>query len=160
VLSSCAAPDLPLGAAFSARAAPLKLASWNLEFLAEKDGAGCEPRTEGDYRAMRRIADSLDADVIAFQEAESPVAAERVFDPARYVIVMEKRAGNPTGTCAGQHPDQPFIRQAVGFAIKKRIAFDHHPDVTALQMGDPQLDSAVDVTLKPDGRAFAYSACI
>lgn len=134
-------------------ARPLRLASWNLEFLAEKDGAGCEPRTAADYQAMRRIADSLDADVIAFQEAETPAAAARVFDPARYVIVMEARAGNPSGTCGGQHPDTPFIRQAVGFAIRKGLAFDRNPDVTSLMLGNPQLRSGIDITLKAKGHA-------
>ncbi|MGF7151902.1 endonuclease/exonuclease/phosphatase family metal-dependent hydrolase [Sphingomonas zeicaulis] len=98
---------------------------------------------------MRAIADSLDADVIAFQEAESERAAQRVFDPARYTIVMETRAGDPTGTCGGRHPDQPFIRQAVGLAIRKGIAFERHPDVTGLMLGNPQLRSGVDVTIRP-----------
>jgi endonuclease/exonuclease/phosphatase family metal-dependent hydrolase len=132
---------------------PLKLASWNLEFLAEKDGVGCEPRAEADYEAMRRIANGLDADVIAFQEAETPAAAARVFDPARYTIVMEARPGNASGTCGGQHPDQPFIRQGVGFAVKKGIAFDRNPDVTSLMVTHPQLRSGVDITLKPAGHA-------
>ncbi|MEJ5979314.1 endonuclease/exonuclease/phosphatase family protein [Novosphingobium sp. PS1R-30] len=152
-LAACTASYAPPRTARAPVAPPLKLASWNLEFLAERDGTGCEPRTAADYAAMRRIADGIDADVVAFQEAESPAAAARVFDPTRYVIVMENRAGNPTGTCGGQHPEQPFIRQAVGFAIRKGIAFDRNPDVTSLQLGDPQLRSGVDVTLRPRGRA-------
>lgn len=132
-------------------ARPLKLASWNLEFLAEQDNHGCEPRTAAGYQAMRAIADRLDADVIAFQEAETEAAAARVFDPARYVIVMESRAGEASGTCGGKHPDQPFIRQAVGFAIKRGIAFDRHADVTSLMLGNPQLRSGVDITLRPSG---------
>jgi endonuclease/exonuclease/phosphatase family metal-dependent hydrolase len=153
-LSSCASHNAampPIEAGNATR--PLKLASWNLEFLAEKDGTGCEPRGPEDYAAMRRIADSLDADVIAFQEAESPAAAARVFDPARYTIVMETRAGNPTGACGGKHPDQAFIRQAVGLAVKKDFAFDHNPDVTSLMLGNPQLRSGVDITLKAKGHA-------
>jgi hypothetical protein len=125
----------------------------NLEFLAEKDGTGCEPRTADDYLAMRRIADSLDADVIAFQEAESLAAASRVFDPARYVIVMETRPGEASGSCGGRHPDQIFIRQAVGFAVKKGIAFDRNPDVTTLMLGNPQLRSGIDITLRAAGHA-------
>jgi endonuclease/exonuclease/phosphatase family metal-dependent hydrolase len=127
------------------------LTSWNLEFLAERNGEGCQPRTDADYAAMRRIADGLDADVIAFQEAESIAAAQRVFDPARYAIVMEERAGAPSGTCGGEHKSQPVIRQAVGFAIRKTIAFDRHADVTSLMVGNPQLRSGVDITLRPEG---------
>lgn len=132
---------------------PLRLASWNLEFLAERDGEGCAPRGAADYAAMRRIADGLDADVIAFQEAENEAAAARVFDPAHYVLVMESRAGAPTGSCGGRHPDKALIRQAVGFAVRKGMAFDRNPDLVSLSLGDPQLRSGVDITLRPHGRA-------
>ena len=152
-LSACAgaeqAPQHPQLAVPHVR--PLMLTSWNLEFLAERNGEGCQPRTDADYAAMRQIADGLDADVIAFQEAESVAAAERVFDPARYAIVMEERAGAPSGTCGGEHKSQPVIRQAVGFAIRKTIAFDRHADVTSLMLGNPQLRSGVDITLRPAG---------
>ncbi len=132
---------------------PLRLASWNLEFLAERDGEGCVPRGPEDYAAMRRIADSLDADVIAFQEAENEVAAARVFDPARYVIVIEARAGAPSGSCGGRHPDKALIRQAVGFAVRKDLAFERNPDLVSLSLGDPQLRSGVDITVRPQGGA-------
>ncbi|VWX54427.1 Endonuclease [Novosphingobium sp. 9U] len=144
-------PDSATPARHSASARPLRLASWNLEFLAEKDGAGCEPRRPKDYQAMRRIADSLDADVVAFQEAENPAAAARVVDPARYSIVMENRPGAVSGTCGGRHPDKLFIRQAVGFAIRKGLAFERHPDVTSLEVGNPQLRSGIDITLRAAG---------
>ncbi|WP_293701658.1 endonuclease [Sphingopyxis sp. UBA6734] len=102
---------------------------------------------------MRRIADGLDADVIAFQEAENEEAAARVFDPAKYVVIMEARKGSPGGTCGGKFPSQMVIRQAVGFAIRKYMAFDRHVDVTSLMRGNEQLRSGVDITLRPEGRA-------
>lgn len=148
LLAACVpAADAPSAAA-PATVRPLKLASWNLEFLAEQDGVGCQPRVPADYAAMKRIAESLDADVIAFQEAESVAAAARVFDPARYTIVMEARPGAPSGTCGGEHKDKQVIRQAVGFAIRKNLAFDRHADVTSLMLGNAQLRSGVDVTLR------------
>lgn len=152
-LASCVAPEAPTRDAATEAVAtrPLKVASWNLEFLAERDGAGCEPRTDSDYAAMRQIVDTLDADVIAFQEAENEAAAARVFDPRRYTIVMEKRPGTASGSCGGKHPEQQFIRQAVGFAIRKGISFDRNPDVTALQLGNPQLRSGVDVRVRAPG---------
>lgn len=154
VLSACAAQSSsgPQGAAFAA-ARPLKLASWNMEFLAEQNGVGCEPRTDEDYAAMRRIVDQLDADVIAFQEVENLGAAARAFDPARYEVMMEARPGAPSGVCGSKNSSQSVIRQAVGFAVRKGIAFDRHPDVTSLMLGNAQLRSGVDITLKPEGRA-------
>ena len=151
-LAACTAPqDAPRAAA--PMDTPLKVASWNLEFLAEKNGIGCQPRTDADYAAMRRIANTLDADVIAFQEAENPAAAARVFDPARYTIVMESRVGAPSGTCGGEQKTQAVIRQAVGFAIKKDISFDRNADVTSLMLDNAQLRSGIDITLRPAGRA-------
>lgn len=152
-LSACAQPGLPQSSQQSAAPSsrPLKLTSWNLEFLAERNGTGCQPRDDADYAAMRRIADGLDADVIAFQEGESIAAAERVFDPARYTVIMEVRAGAPSGTCGGEHKTQTVIRQAVGFAIRKDIKFDRHADVTSLMLGNQQLRSGIDVTIRPAG---------
>jgi hypothetical protein len=161
-LAACTTqPEAPPRAETASPARPLRIASWNLELLAEKDGTGCEPRTGDDYQAMRQIADSLDADVIAFQEAENPAAAARVFDPARYVIVMEMRPGEASGTCGGRHPDQAFIRQAVGFAVRKGIAFDRNADVTSLMLGNPQLRSGIDSPCVRRGACrSACSACI
>ncbi len=151
-LAACAQPGLPptpQSAVYPSR--PLKLTSWNLEFLAERNGDGCQLRDDADYAAMRRIADGLDADVIAFQEAESIAAAERVFDPSRYTVIMEARAGAPSGTCGGDHKTQTVVRQAVGFAIRKDIRFDRHADVISLMLGNQQLRSGIDVTIRPAG---------
>ncbi len=123
-----------------------------MEFLAEKDGAGCEPRTGADYIAMRKIVDAMDADVIAFQEVENEAAATRVFDPARYSIVMERRPGEASGSCGGHHPNQAFIRQAVGFAVRKGLTVVRNPDVTDLSLGNPQLRSGVDIRVSAPGR--------
>ena len=153
-LSACAAqPGSSPQSVAPGNALPLKLASWNMEFLAERNGVGCEPRTDEDYAAMRRIVYELDADVVAFQEVENHAAAARVFDPARYEVVMEERPGAPNGTCGGKNNAQSVIRQAVGFAVRKGIVFDRHPDVTSLMLGNAQLRSGVDITVKPQGRA-------
>jgi endonuclease/exonuclease/phosphatase family metal-dependent hydrolase len=132
-------------------ASTLRLASWNLEFLAAADGSGCNPRTAADYAAMRAVVDSLNADVIAFEEAESVEAASRVFDPAHYTVVMEARPGRPGGACSAQQPNQIFIRQAVGFAIRRGLSFVRAPDLTELEVGNANLRSGVDITVTPKG---------
>lgn len=149
-LASCTTPQ-QISLSQTAGNATLKVASWNMEFLAEKDGAGCQPRTSADYNAMRKIADAIDADVIAFQEVENEAAAARVFDPARYTILMEHRPGKASGSCGGDHPEQTFIRQAVGFAVRKGLTVDRNLDVTDLSLGNPQLRSGVDVRVTAPG---------
>jgi endonuclease/exonuclease/phosphatase family metal-dependent hydrolase len=129
----------------------LKLASWNMEHLAERNGSGCRPRTDADYAEMRAYVDGLGADVIAFQEVETKGAAERVFDPAIYTVVIEDRVGtNRGGYCRGNE-GLTINAQRTGFAIRKGIAFDRQSDFTAVQVGNPDLRSGVDLIIRPRG---------
>lgn len=130
---------------------PLRLAAWNMEHLAEANGTGCRTRTDADYEALRAYAEALNADVIAVQEVESKAAVERVFDPSRYVVVVEDRAGSGRGgACRGE--DGLTIRdQRTGFAIRKEQAFNRQADLVALQLGDADLRSGVDIVVWPQG---------
>ena len=134
----------------SQRGDGIKLATWNLEHLAEADGAGCRPRTEADYARLRTYAERLDADVIALQEVESAAAAARVFDATKYEIVMSGQPyPPPSGKCGGDSV-QTFLPQRTGFAIRKGIAFKLNPPLEALNVsreGGP-LRWGVDVTLE------------
>jgi endonuclease/exonuclease/phosphatase family metal-dependent hydrolase len=146
MLASCAMP--------APMADGLRIASWNLEHLAETSESGCRPRTDADYDALKAYTQVLDADVIAFQEVESVGAARRVFDPAIYDIFMEARTGTADSRppCYGK-PEQHLNRQATGFAVKRGLAVSRRPDVTSLQDGDPNLRSGVDIIVTPAGGA-------
>ncbi|WP_313553139.1 endonuclease/exonuclease/phosphatase family protein [Brevundimonas sp.] len=125
----------------------LKVATWNMEHLAERDGEGCSPRIEADYARLRDHASALAVDVIAFQEVQNKAAAERVFDPALYDVVM---SGRPASTRSGECRGQPglFIQnQAVGFAIRKGVPWTRNADLSALALGSPDLRWGVDVTV-------------
>ncbi|WP_292134791.1 hypothetical protein [Brevundimonas sp.] len=125
----------------------LKIASWNMEHLAERDGEGCSPRTGADYARLRAHASALGADVIAFQEVQNRAAAERVFDPALYDVVMSGRpASTRSGECRGR-PGLYIQNQAVGFAIRKGVPWTRNPDLSALALGNPDLRWGVDVTV-------------
>lgn len=129
----------------------IKLAAWNMEHLAERNGSGCRPRTDPDYAAMRAYVDELAADIIAFQEVESKAAAERVFDPAIYTVVIEERVGtNRRGACRGR--DGLTINpQRTGFAIRTGIQFERQADFTEVQVGNPDLRPGVDLIIRPRG---------
>lgn len=131
--------------------APLKLASWNMEHLAQADGSGCRPRSETDYAAMRAYVSSLDADVIAFQEVESKAAAERVFDEATYTVVIEERVGGEGGGACRGLDGLTINAQRTGFAIRKGLPFERLADLTELQLGDVDLRSGVDLIVRPRG---------
>lgn len=128
----------------------LTIASWNLEFLAQRNGEGCRPRTDADYAALRQMVDTLDADVIAFQEVENISAAERIFDRRRYIVIMERRRARPSGTCGGDPAGRPLIRQAIGFALRRGLRFSVR-DLTTLQLGDPNLRSGLELGLRVRG---------
>ncbi len=122
-----------------------------MEHLAEANGMGCRPRTDADYQALRAYAEALNADVVAVQEVESKAAVERVFDPTRYVVVVEERVGSGRGgACRGR--DGLTIRdQRTGFAIRRGLTFDRQADLVALQLGNSDLRSGVDIVVRPQG---------
>lgn len=144
-LTACSHIPMPDGPA------TLKLASWNMEHLAQADGSGCRPRSEADYAAMRAYVASLDADVIAFQEVESKAAAERVFDVSRYTVVIEERVGSGRGGACRGLDGLTINAQRTGFAIRKGLPFARLADFTELQLGDDDLRSAVDLIVQPRG---------
>ena len=122
-----------------------------MEHLAEVNGSGCRPRTDADYAAMRSYVADLGADVIAIQEVESRAAAERVFDPALYTVVIEERVGTDRGgECRGSE-GLTINAQRTGFAVRKSIPFERQPDFTAVQVGNPDLRSGVDLIVRPRG---------
>lgn len=129
----------------------IKLASWNMEHLAEANGSGCRPRTDADYEAMKSYVTDLGADVIAIQEVESQAAAERVFDPAIYTVVIEGRVGTDRGGFCRGREGLTINAQRTGFAIRKGLSFDRQPDFTDVQVGHPDLRSGVDLIVRPRG---------
>lgn len=78
-------------------------------------------------------------------------AAERVFDPAVYEVVMSSRPPSERGCeCRGQ-PGAKIQNQGVGFAIRKGLDWTRHPDLAALGLRSPDLRWGVDVTVAGDG---------
>ncbi len=113
------------------QAATIKIATWNLEHLAERDGAGCRPRVENDYETLRRYARNLQADVIAFQEVESVAAAHRVFDPIVYRIEISERPYMPSDECRNR-TGRFLTAQRVGLAVRKHIPYTRLRDFQEL----------------------------
>ena len=112
-----AAPEA--GASAAPPTAPLRLASWNIAWLAARDRDGAVPRREDDYARLRRYALRLDPDVVALQESEGVAAARRVFDPERYDFAFAAGGGSA---------------QRAGFAWKRTLRVTRHPDVMALAL--------------------------
>lgn len=112
----------------------LRLASWNIAWLAARDREGAVPRSESDYARLRRYAERLDPDVVGLQELEGVAAARRVFDPDRYAFAFAAGGGST---------------QRAGFAWKRSLRVTRHPDVAALGLGGRSRAGA-DITVHAD----------
>lgn len=133
----CLAFVLTLLAAAAPRAAELKIATWNLNWLTSREGglpADVKIREPEDFDRLRAYALELNADVVAVEEVDNAETAQRLFPRETYSI----------------HMSRDHVRQRVGIAVRRGLAYDVNPDVTAIAL-DPMahLRSGVDITLHP-----------
>ncbi len=136
VLLALLVAALTAGAPPAAAQAPLRVATWNLEWLTERESPAGAPRADTDYAALARYADALDADVVALQEVDGPAAAARVFDPARYAFYFE--------------PGDNL--QRTGFAVRRGLTVVDDPDYVALRTGNDRLRAGAVITVDVAGR--------
>ncbi|MFZ5521039.1 MAG: endonuclease/exonuclease/phosphatase family protein [Pseudomonadota bacterium] len=147
------------GVPTAAQADDLRIATWNIEWLmtpatydelwARCDPAGqprsheralpCVPgreppprRQAADLDALARIAESIEADVVALQEVDGPAAARLVFRRGWALDCFIRRA----------HP------QKVGFAIRAGIPYRCNAELAELDL-DGASRAGADVTLWP-----------
>ena len=131
-------PALTLGAS----AKPLRIATWNLEWLVSpatthaarlacregrRTALPCDvalggARSSPDFARLAHYATQLDADIIALQEVEDPATAARVFSGYRF--------------CLSGHR----LTQNLGFAVRAGVPFRCGPELEGL---------AVTGTLRP-----------
>lgn len=150
LLPGCAALFSPLPAA-GQETPPLRIASWNLAFLTPVEGDRCRPASDADYLAARRLAENLDVDVIAFQQAEDQRAAQRIFVPGRFIVIMERRRDAQRNSCLANSAAASAPR-ATGIAIRRGLPFAVLGDLSRLRLGDDRLPSGIDIALRPHGR--------
>ncbi|KFL88106.1 hypothetical protein AmDm5_2108 [Acetobacter malorum] len=128
-------------AAFPAR--PLKLATWNMEWLMAEDGplAATAPpdrphRTAADFEKLAAYAHHLDADLVGLQEVDAAATAERIFPARTYQIFM-------TDDAVLQHP---------ALAVRKPLRAHKNADLVELDVAPPtaahQLRRGLDVTVE------------
>ncbi len=109
---------------FAAQASPVKVTTWNLNWLTTRTRAEAHlpsdvhPRHAEDFARLAGYAHKLNADIVAFQEVDGPQAAAAVFDPALYTLLTI---------------DEP-VTQRVGIAVRRDLPIIRNPDVTALDV--------------------------
>ncbi len=126
--------------AIPARAADLKIATWNMEWLTARlagDPALPEdvrPKGMADVAVLRGYAQLLDADVVALQEVDGPGIAAAVFPPDRYELYFTDDS----------------VVQRVGVAVRRGIPVHRNPDLAGLDLYPDaryRLRSGADLTL-------------
>jgi len=150
LLPGCAALFSPLPAA-GPNTPPLRIASWNLAFLTPVDGDRCRPASDADYLAAQRLAENLDADVIAFQQAQDERAAQRIFVPSRFIVIMERRRDTQRNCCVG-NPAGATAPRSAGIAVRRGLPIAVLGDLSELRLSDDRLSSGIDIALRPHGR--------
>ncbi len=122
-----------------ARAADLKIASWNLNWLTLKSAGDPElpadvtPRAPEDFDRLAQYARKLNPDVVALEEIDGYAPAAKLFPKETYSI----------------HLTHDHVMQRVAIAVRRGIRYDVNPDLTALSAH--HLRSGADITLHLDG---------
>lgn len=112
-------PSLPLRAQ-----TPVKISTWNIAWLTTKPTGhpdlppDIRARSEEDFARLRVYASRLDADIVALQEIDGPLAAARVFDTREYAI----------------HLTEERDIQRPGFAYRRSLQVTHNPDLIGLDL--------------------------
>lgn len=99
----------------------LKLATWNIAWLTDRDHLLPRDRTQrrpADVALLAGYARRLDADILALQEIDGPEAAARVIDAGRYAFYF---------------PDEEDLQRS-GFAIRRGLRVTQNRDLEALDL--------------------------
>ncbi|TKF71867.1 metal-dependent hydrolase [Vibrio sp. F13] len=105
-------------------AEPLTISSWNIEWLSTNEAVNkfSDKRDQADFDKLATYFQSLDADVVAFQEIDNVNAIQRVAGD-QYKILMSDRA-------LSKNSNRQFkeVNQYTGFAVRKRVALTDYAD--------------------------------
>ncbi|MFA0484490.1 MULTISPECIES: endonuclease/exonuclease/phosphatase family protein [Vibrio] len=105
-------------------AEPLTISSWNIEWLSTNEAVNkfSDKRDQADFDKLATYFQSLDADVVAFQEVDNVNAIQRVAGD-QYKILMSDRA-------LSKNSNRQFkeVNQYTGFAVRKGVALTDYAD--------------------------------
>ncbi|HVY15566.1 MAG TPA: endonuclease/exonuclease/phosphatase family protein [Rhodopila sp.] len=119
----------------AARAAELKVATWNLDWLTLRQAGDPDlpsdvtPRTPEDFDRLARYARKLNPDVAALEEVDGYAAVEKLFPRQDYSI----------------HLTHDHVVQRVAIVVRRGLHYDVNPDLTGL--AEHHLRSGADITL-------------
>ncbi|WP_394142340.1 endonuclease/exonuclease/phosphatase family protein [Vibrio chagasii] len=105
-------------------AEPLTISSWNIEWLSTNEAVNkfSDKREQADFDKLGTYFQSLNADVVAFQEVDDVNAIQRVAGD-QYQILMSDRA-------LPKNSNRQFkeVNQYTGFAVRKGVTLNDYAD--------------------------------
>lgn len=110
-----------------AKAQPLTVMTWNMEWLTLTPSPFGPPRTQSDYTAMQTELNRTTPDVFAFQEVDSPEALQRVIGKDYRIYFSDRRQARYANT-----HQFPNVNQYTGIAVHRSIATEDPSDVDLL----------------------------
>ncbi|PSU35512.1 endonuclease/exonuclease/phosphatase family protein [Photobacterium lutimaris] len=140
---------IPIAAVASNDSNSLTLTTWNLNWLTDeepkKKGQPRVPaRTHNDYQALSDIINEISPDILAFQEVADRQSISKVIPLSKYQIEFSNRKDTN---------NDEIWPQFVGFAIRKELKYQRHPDLQQLDVWNNQyLRYGVDISLFQQGK--------
>lgn len=148
---------LVLALATSIAADSMRVATWNVEHLSDKNDVGCVGRSDDDYAYLAQRLGSLDAHVVALQEVESAVAAYRILPQDRWLVVMSDRPnirGDVDGPLCWGDETKHLRHQATGIAVRRDVSHNVLPTYAHLAGDDPNQRWGTDLAVTHDDESI------
>lgn len=101
----------------------LTVMSWNLEWF----GTPRVTRTDADYAYFTDVIRRVSPDIIAFQEADSKEAVERILPKGQYSLYLSDRHGKASESFRNSN-------QYTGFAIRQSLPVSDPKDIASLNI--------------------------
>ncbi|RTZ18334.1 endonuclease/exonuclease/phosphatase family protein [Vibrio aquaticus] len=146
---------LPLITAFNVQSETL-YSAWNLEWLSNtpSEQFSSSQRSSDDYQSLQRHFESMQSDVVAFQEVNDKQALRKVIGND-YTIYMSQRA--KSSNSRHQFDD---INQYTGFAVNKGVPVKDMPDLKLDGNRNSKLRFASYVVIEPDGKQPVHALSV
>lgn len=146
---------LPLVTAFNVHS-ETHYSAWNLEWLSNtpSEQFSSSQRSSDDYQSLQRHFESMQSDVVAFQEVNDKQALRKVIGND-YTIYMSHRA--KSSNSRHQFDD---INQYTGFAVNKDIPVKDMPDLKLDGNRNSKLRFASYVVIEPDGKQPVHALSV
>lgn len=129
-------------------AEPLTISSWNIEWLSTNEAANkfSDKREQADFDKLGTYFQSLNADVVAFQEVDDVNAIQRVAGD-QYQILMSDRT-------LPKNSNHQFkeVNQYTGFAVRKGVALTDYADFPLETTSNSKLRFASYVVIETEAK--------